>query len=366
MKIAIDANTLAYKPAGITKTLLYLMDNVAELVACFTGVCFFSKRRPPVNDFAFATEKIKYWRHLPFSIGERLLYRKIADCDFIHYHANGDVLPFAPKEKNVLVLHDVLPLAIPGYFKNEKRRAKYMRNTQQSLDHAGIVFTPSEYSRKEIEKFFRVTCPLIVLPFAAAIETPEGWQLPPVAGDRPYYIYAGGYDRRKGMDKILQSFMTSPERRKLYFVGEQHDFSYEFRLLANKAKDMGILEEKGYVGQMELVRLIKGARALLYPSKLEGFGLPPLEAMKLGTPVFATKGTSVPEVCGDACIYFEPDDETDLIVKIREFERGGEALRQELINRGYAQSAMFSWPKAAQKYLAALRELCGAKGKMAT
>ena len=140
-------------------------------------------------------------------------------------------------------------------------------------------------------------------------------------------------------------------------MGQQNDFSREFELLAKKARDMGILEEKGYVDQPTLARLIRGARALIYPSKLEGFGLPPLEAMRLGTPVFATKGTSVPEVCGDACIYFEPDDESDLIVKIREFEQGGDALRQELIKRGYAREAMFSWPKTARKYLAALQEI---------
>ena len=358
MKIAIEANPLACKPVGITKTLLYLMNNVAELVAGFEGVCFFRIRRPPINEFVFAAEKIKYYRHLPFGIGERLLCRQLADCDFIHYHSNGDVLPFMPREKNVLVLHDVLPLEIRGYFENEKKMAKYMLNTQRSLDHAGIVFTPSEYSQKNIIKNFRLKCPIIVLPFAATIEAAdrEGG-FASVAGSRPYYIYAGGYDRRKGMDKILKSFIASPEKRKLCFVGQQNDFSREFELLAKKARDMGILEEKGYVDQPTLARLIRGARALIYPSKLEGFGLPPLEAMRLGTPVFATKGTSVPEVCGDACIYFEPDAESDLIVKIREFEQGGDALRQELIKRGYAREAMFSWPKTARKYLAALQEI---------
>ncbi|MDR2005669.1 MAG: glycosyltransferase family 4 protein [Acidaminococcales bacterium] len=363
MKIAIDANPLAGKPVGIAKTLLYLMNTVAQLDAGFKGVCFFRVRRPPVNDFAFAAEKIKYWRHLPFGLGERLLYRKIGGCDFIHYHANGDVLPFAPREKNVLVLHDVLPLAIPGYFKSEKKKGQFMRNTQRSLDYAGIVFTPSEYSRKEIEKNFRVTCPIAVLPFAAPIETAAA-NGGAVAGNEPYYIYAGGYDRRKGMDKILKSFMASPERRKLYFVGEPGYFSPEFELLAKKAKAMGILEEKGYVGQAALAGLIRGARALIYPSKLEGFGLPPLEAMRLGTPVFATRGTSLPEVCGDAAIYFEPDDEADLIGKIREFEQGGEALRQELTKRGYIRESMFSWQKTAQKYLAALQEMARAKGGM--
>jgi glycosyltransferase involved in cell wall biosynthesis len=354
MKIAIEAFLLTCLEGGLPKSLIYLMNNVAKLDAGFEGICFWSGKKLLINDFSFASRKIRY-RRLPFDIGGRLLCRQVADCDFLHYHANGGVFPFAPREKNVLVLHDVLPVLIPGFFRKAKHEAKYRRNTQNSLDNAGVIFTTSSYSKRTIKENFRVKSPIAVLPYAPTIEAPSGGAGESFPDKDGYYIYVGGYDRRKGMEKILKSFIASPKKRKLCFVGQPNYFSGEFELLAKKAKTMGILEEKGYVGQNTLAQLIRNAQALIYPSKWEGFGLPPLEAMRLGTPVFATKGTSVPEVCGEAPIYFEPDDEEDLISKIREFEEGGQDLRQELIARGHARAAMFSWQKTAEKYLAPLR-----------
>ncbi len=106
----------------------------------------------------------------------------------------------------------------------------------------------------------------------------------------------------------------------------------------------------------ELVHLIKTAKALIYPSRYEGFGLPPLEAMTLGCPVITTRATSIPEVCGDAALYVSPDDKQDLAKAILAVENH-DHLRQDLRARGIEQAKRFTWENSARVYLDALYRL---------
>ena len=99
---------------------------------------------------------------------------------------------------------------------------------------------------------------------------------------------------------------------RLVLAGEPHYFSADFRSMVERGRSAGWLEELGYVSDAELAALYGRALALAYPSKYEGFGLPPLEAMVLGCPVITTRGTSLPEVCGDAAVYVDPDDPASL------------------------------------------------------
>ena len=106
----------------------------------------------------------------------------------------------------------------------------------------------------------------------------------------------------------------------------------------------------------EIADLYRGARLLLCPSRYEGFGLPPLEAMACGTPVVVTDTSSLPEVCGDAALY-APVDRTDLLAEQAERLLSDPELRRQMIEKGLARAAEFSWPRAAEKMLAVYRRL---------
>src|SRR5438067_13843509 len=99
-----------------------------------------------------------------------------------------------------------------------------------------------------------------------------------------------------------------------------------------------------YASRSMLVTLIRGARAVLFPSLYEGFGLPVLEAMLLGTPVVTSTTASVPEIAGDAAILVNPYDTRALSQAIRDLDQD-EALRESLVERGFAQAAKFSEDK---------------------
>ncbi len=111
---------------------------------------------------------------------------------------------------------------------------------------------------------------------------------------------------------------------------------------------------EGVVGPLELAKLYRGARALVYPSGVETFGLPPVEAMACGCPVVASNRTSLPEVCGDAALLVDPDDVPALAAAIRRVLEE-EDLRAELVERGYANVARFTWERAAKETLQELR-----------
>ncbi len=112
----------------------------------------------------------------------------------------------------------------------------------------------------------------------------------------------------------------------------------------------GSVRHVGYVSDGELRALYEHAAGFVHPAYYEGFGIPPLEAMTLGCPVVASNAASIPEVCGDAALYFDPFDEADIAAKLRQF-MGDAALRDRLRAAGTAQAGRFSWDGAARELL---------------
>ena len=108
--------------------------------------------------------------------------------------------------------------------------------------------------------------------------------------------------------------------------------------------NFGNIVEKGYVSDDELSGLYQSSKGLIYPSKYEGFGLPPLEAMSHGCPVLTTPYCSIPEVCGQAALYFNPDNYNEFSKSLLMFE-GDIKLQKKMIRLGYIQAKKFSWDK---------------------
>jgi glycosyltransferase involved in cell wall biosynthesis len=110
----------------------------------------------------------------------------------------------------------------------------------------------------------------------------------------------------------------------------------------------------GRLTDAELVWLYRNSRALMFPSKYEGFGLPPLEAQALGCPVVCSAAASLPEVCGDGALYFDPDDPGTLVAQLDRLESEPD-LADELRRRGFANCQRFSWSASAEKVIEWLR-----------
>ncbi len=342
MKIAIEANVLCMAPTGVAKSLIYLINNVHKICPSLEFILFSNK--PVSYSFDFPTTNIVYKNS---KLGRMLLKYKLRNCDWVHYHWNGGIVSSIKKHKNIVMIHDVLPLDIPDFFPSQHALKKYKEKLQKDINEADILLTPSVYSKNKICDNFLINCGIFVLK--------HGLTAMPILQNKDksdYYIYAGGYHPRKGLIPLLEEFVYKCPHRKLHFVGEIQYFSSDFKRLVNIAEKQNILVQHGYVDERTLANLISNARALIYPSKYEGFGLPPLEAMQLGTPVFTTKYTSIPEVCGDAAIYFEPDCPGDLTRCLDAFESSNPS---DMIERGYDVVKNFDWVKTANDYLDILK-----------
>jgi glycosyltransferase involved in cell wall biosynthesis len=164
-------------------------------------------------------------------------------------------------------------------------------------------------------------------------------------------------ERKKNIRKMLAAFRECKKlwpdmaRHKFVLVGKPgKGYAGEMR---EAGKDV---IEPGYVCPEDMAALVSGAAALVFATKYEGFGIPPLEAMACGTPVIASRTTSLPEVCGDAALYVDPQ-RTDDIARAMHRIIVDPALRGELSARGLAHAAQFSWRATAEKTWKYMQEL---------
>lgn len=255
--------------------------------------------------------------------------------------------------KNISIIHDVLPLEIPGYFKSEKLKSIYKDKTQSIINVSKIIFTPSEYSKKQIMSNFSCNVPVIVMPWGLTIPNIKEFKNN-VVSDDSYFVYIGGYDKRKGMIPLLKSFIAAFDKgnfnSKLIFTGRPKYFSEELFCLIKEAKDKKILKELGFIDNIKLANLISQAKALVYPSRYEGFGLPIIEGMALNCPVITTHGTCIDEIAQDACIYVDLDNIPSFAETLINIEKNT-TLRQELIKKGREIVKKYSWENASRIFI---------------
>jgi glycosyltransferase involved in cell wall biosynthesis len=151
---------------------------------------------------------------------------------------------------------------------------------------------------------------------------------------------------------VREQLANHPSYRdlRLVIIGDTISQYPEVRQAVIKSKMEHQVRFLGFVPFETLRCFYESAAAFVFPSRYEGFGLPPLEAMACGTPVVTSNVSSLPEVVGDAAILVKPENVFDIARGIREVLTD-EALRAELIRRGYEQAARFSWERTARQVL---------------
>jgi glycosyltransferase involved in cell wall biosynthesis len=356
MNIALDASVLELPPTGIAKVTAGLSHACLARDPQLTIDAF--HRRPlrltfqgritvhPVGRWV----PPRYWRSL-------VLPRAVRNADVAWFPWNGNVPRMKATGIVASTIHDVLPLIIPGYFRSAQDEVQYRARVQQDLDRSDVVFTDSIYSRQQIVTQFRASREPVVIKFGPTMTPVPSSAAAEHSDGKPFFVYVGGYDRRKGIEGLVRLFLgLHAEGRiasRLILTGTPNYFSDAFRDLVKEAVARGAVEERGYVDEPTLAQLFHRARALVYPSKYEGFGLPPLEAMTAGCPVITTRETSLPEVCGEAAVYVDPDDHRAFAEAIMAIETDP-LLRERLRTAGSAQASTFTWEGAAATFLGAL------------
>lgn len=280
-------------------------------------------------------------------------------------------IPHAHVPRHVMVVHDIIPALFPEYLRKPTQRLHF-RAVLRAIERADHIVTVSEATKSDLlwhltvsAKDISVAAPDAGPQFSHIPSTKETEHVLAKYDLEPGYIYhGGGLEVRKNGEGLLRAYkqlvfnsQQSVEIPPLVISGKVHAKSNKLATdIEGLVAELG-LEGKvkllGFVPDEDLPALYRGAIFFAYPSLYEGFGLPALEAMRMGTPVLTSKSSSLPEVCGEAALYCDPKDQ-DSIMTGMERLLADAALRQTLSEQGRARVMQFSYESFTRSILKTL------------
>lgn len=257
----------------------------------------------------------------------------------------------------VLTLHDLVPLLLPDTV-STAFRWQFRAWLGRSLQVAQAVICVSETARDSVlERFDVAPDKLTVIHHgvdhvdALLHDDPvtEAW-IDALGLSSPWVLYAGALDARKNVQLVLEAVSRLHEggRKVSLVLAGQRWFGagpIEARVQAMKARGVDV-RPLGYLDGRVFYALMRRAGVFVFPSRYEGFGLPPLEAMHLGVPTIVSTAGSLPEVCGDGALAVHPDDAAGLTTCL-EALLGDPAKRTDWARRARLRAAHFRWQRTA-------------------
>jgi glycosyltransferase involved in cell wall biosynthesis len=285
-------------------------------------------------------------------------------ADLVHIPLNN-VPVFMPKPY-VVTIHDISSLVFESG--SETRDRLHLWRFRRGLQRADQVIAVSGATRRDVLNLMNLPPEQVrriynaIDPGFLSVEAdPRKRQevLDRYQIDYPYLLYAGSVNPRKNVARIVEAMallrqdLGSHPRYKdlrLVIIGDQISKYPSLRRSVHQSRVSDAVRFLGFVKREELQVFYQGAEVFVFPSLYEGFGLPPLEAMALGTPVVTSGVSALPEVVGDAAMIVKPENVFDIARGVREVLLD-DTLRADLIARGREQVKRFSWYDTARQVL---------------
>jgi glycosyltransferase involved in cell wall biosynthesis len=319
--------------------------------------------------FPNLTKIVVPFRHYTYS--EQFLYPGIlkkTHLDLIHY-TNFNSPIFFTKLKSVVTIHDLTLWFFPGRKqKGALKQMLYRVVIRQACRNASHIIAITEATKQDIVRLLKIDPAKITVVYEAASERYHQLIQPANLEQikrkfnitKPYFIYTGQWRAHKNVIRLIRAFALIRRRyqldHQLVLVGRV-DSVYP-QVMAT-IKELGLQDDvvlTGYVADDELPYLYNGADCFVFPSLYEGFGLPPLEAMACGTPVVSSNVSCMPEVLGDAAVYFNPLDVEEMAKVMAEVGKNY-SLKRELKAKGLKQAKLYSFDRMAEETLAVYRRV---------
>lgn len=269
---------------------------------------------------------------------------------------------------NVYTIHDLVPLRLPYTTLDNKRY--YFRLIKRCLEEAESICTVSEKSLNDIDAMFGAHNARVVNTYQAVDSriSPNGDdgrasdEVNGIYGLEPqsYFLFFGAIEPKKNVGRLIEAFMSVPLGATLVIAGSMawksdEEMKLYSSLVAQRPDVKAKIRLLGYVPYPFLMSLIRCAKAVVFPSLYEGFGLPVLEAMQMGTPTLCSKEGSLPEIAGEASVFVNPYDTSSIAAGLRLLDNDAD-LRASLSVRGVKQSEKFN-KQAYQKRLLDLYQI---------
>ncbi len=296
-------------------------------------------------------------------------YIKKDRCDFFLSLYQSATIIRSKKIQHLMLVHDLIPKIFPSYLDNFRKHI-YQKFIEKSIKKSDKIIAISKRTEKDLIQKLQINGEKISTSY---IDVDDSYKREISKNEREKvlkkynlksgYIFAGGgYEIRKNVEKVIYAYKFLQERnKKEFFLTSLPQLVIYGKLMPklfplitdaeklvrqlNLTKSVKLL---GVVNQTDLPALFAQASCFVYPSYYEGFGLPALEAMNVGTPTIVSKKSSLPEVGGDSVLYCEPDSTDDIAMVIKNVLTNPK-LRLTLSRRGKIRAKYFSWNNFLKK-----------------
>ncbi len=369
LRIAIDAHSVGAGLGGNESYATNLIEALAEIDSV-NSYTLYVTRNEAITRFRNRWPNFAVRRTLPhtplvripFTLGLELRRHPV---DVLHVQFTSPPLAPCPV---VVSIHDLSFEHLPETF-NRRSRAQLRFTVRRSARTAARVLTLSEHTRQDIISTYKISPNLVA---AIPISAPAHFR--PVEDERElqrvrhtygiarnYILAVGSIQPRKNLSRLALAYGRLPNKLpesdvpQLVIVGKRAWLYRETLRQVERLKAANNVIVTGYVPEAHLPALYSGALCFVYPSYFEGFGLPPLEAMKCGAPVITGNRTSLPEVVGDAALLVDPFD-VDAIATAIASVVSDSNLRSLLQRRSLDRGRTFDWRKTALRTLEVYRE----------
>lgn len=357
MVIGIDASRANQQHrTGTEWYSFHVIQELKKLIPAEHQVMLYSKQ-PLLPDLADLppnwTSRVLAWPPKLLWTQFRLsLEMIISRPDLLYVPAH--TIPFIHPKKVLTVIHDA------GFDRQKElygtaERAYHRFSVRLALKDASEIITVSEFSKREMLELYEVASERIkVIPngFNDLSTIPETDVLQRNQIQSPYFFYMGRLEHKKNTPRLVQAFaelkQRSTEPVQLVLAGSA---GFGYNEITQAIQDNQLTNDVkllGWTSDEDAATLMKHAHAFVFPSLYEGFGIPVLEAMNVGTPVIASNIPALKEVAGDAALFF-PSNSSSALANAMETLLTQPQQREQLIQRGKKQVQHYSWKRTAEE-----------------
>lgn len=364
MQIGLITYPIEKSPAGVGTYVKHLVKNIIELDKENT---YYLLHYLPSSNKIYSKNEILYnhYKYLPEMFSDSWYLRQNPKkFDLVHRFLPGGFL-FNIKSKRIVTLHDLF--MYEAYPFNRKLPIYLMRYfNRRSLQKADVILADSQFTKKKAIHSLQLNPDKIEIVYSGPGNIPDNGINDPVilrkkyALKRNYILFVSTIEPRKNLLALVKAFEIMKDRsaiqEDLVVVGKQGwDYQDTLTYIKHSPHKLSI-RLVGFVPDSELPVFYRNASLFVYPSFMEGFGIPPLEAMYCGCPVLTSNTSSLPEVVRYPEMMFDPQNIQELVEKSLLLLTQKES-REVNIQRGRENAQRFSWRKSAEQVIAVYNRL---------